>query len=53
MTDLERRALLGEKLFLLSSCELKAAALSKNTSAGWWIRPPSLQRPAMEGRVWC
>lgn len=26
MTDLERRALLGEKLFLLSSCELKAAA---------------------------
>lgn len=41
-----------KKLFLLSSCELKAAAPSENTSAGWWIRPPSLQRPAMEGRDW-
>lgn len=38
-----------KKVFLLSNCELKAAALSENTSAGWWIRPPSLQRPAMEG----
>ena len=36
MTDRERCALLGEKLFLLSSCELKAAAPSENTSAGWW-----------------
>ena len=46
-----------KKLFLLSSCELKAAALSENTSAGWWIRSPSMQRPAMqrpamEGRGW-
>lgn len=41
-----------KKVFLLSNCELKAAALSENTSAGWWIRPPSLQRPAMEGRGW-
>lgn len=52
MTDRERCALLGEKLFLLSSCELKAAAPSENTSAGWWIRSPSSQRPAMEGRGW-
>ena len=41
-----------KKVFLLSSCELKAAAPSENTSAGRWIRSPSLQRPAMEGRGW-
>ena len=41
-----------KKAFLLSSCELKAAAPSENTSAGWWIRSPSSQRPAMEGRSW-
>ena len=41
-----------KKVFLLSNCELKAAAPSENTSAGWWIRSPSLQRPAMEGRGW-
>ena len=40
------------KVFLLSNCELKAAAPSENTSAGWWIRSPSLQRLAMEGRGW-
>lgn len=37
---------------LLSNCELKAAAPSENTGAAWWIRSPSLQRPAMEGRGW-
>lgn len=42
----------GDKtVFLLSNCELKAAP-SENTSAGWWIRSPSLQRPAMEGSGW-
>ena len=39
-------------VFLLDDCDLKLAAPSENTSAGWWIRSPSLQRPAMEGRGW-
>lgn len=43
----------GDKnVFLLSNCELKAAAPSKNTSADWWIRSPSQQRPVMEGSGW-
>lgn len=40
-----------KKVFLLSNCELKAAP-SENTSADWWIRSPSQQRPVMEGSGW-
>lgn len=42
----------GDMAFYFSDCELKTDAPSKNTSAGWWIRSPLLQRPPMEGSSW-
>lgn len=39
-------------VFLLDDRDLKLAAPSKNTSAGWWIRSPLLQGPPMECRSW-